>query len=58
MTPETAFQLIDESVVKLSERLEEAKNLKTFKHICTCGGFAWRMNGRNPARPHMPCRRI
>ncbi len=29
MTPETAFQLIDESVVKLSERLEESKNLKT-----------------------------
>lgn len=32
---------------------DEAKNLKYFKNLCTCGGFAWKMNGRNPARPHM-----
>ena len=32
---------------------EEAKNLKSFKNYCNCGGSAWNMNGRNPARPHM-----
>ena len=32
---------------------EEALNLKTFSHYCTCGGFAHSMNGRNPADPHM-----
>ena len=32
---------------------DEAKNLKSFKHSCNCGGSAWNMNGRNPARPHM-----
>lgn len=31
----------------------EAENLKTFKHYCTCGGFAHQMNGRNPATRHM-----
>lgn len=25
----------------------------TFKNYCTCGGFAWTMNGRDPANPHM-----
>jgi hypothetical protein len=24
-----------------------------FKNHCTCGGFAWTMNGRDPAQPHM-----
>jgi hypothetical protein len=24
-----------------------------FKNYCTCGGYAWRMNGRDPADPHM-----
>jgi len=33
--------------------LDEAKNLKSFKNYCNCGGYAWSMNGRNPARPHM-----
>ena len=32
---------------------DEAKNLKSFKNCCNCGGSAWTMNGRNPARPHM-----
>ena len=32
---------------------DEAKALKTFKHHCTCGGFAHSMNGRDPADPHM-----
>jgi len=32
---------------------EEAINLKTFKHYCMCGGFAWSMNGRNEEQPHM-----
>lgn len=32
---------------------DEAKNLKSFKNYCNCGGSAWNMNGRNPARPHM-----
>lgn len=24
-----------------------------FRNYCTCGGFAWTMNGRNPEQPHM-----
>jgi len=32
---------------------EEAVNLKRFDHHCTCGGFAARMNGRDPDDPHM-----
>lgn len=32
---------------------DEAKKLKTFQNHCTCGGFAWSINGRNPANPHM-----
>jgi hypothetical protein len=24
------------------------KMIKKFKHGCTCGGYAWRMNGRDP----------
>jgi len=31
---------------------DEALNLKTFKHYCTCGGFAWTMNGRDPEHCH------
>lgn len=31
---------------------EEALNLKTFNEYCTCGGFAWSMNGRDPRNPH------
>ena len=33
--------------------LDEAKNLKSFKNYCNCGGYAWSMNGRDRARPHM-----
>lgn len=33
--------------------LEEAKKLKSFTNYCNCGGYAWKMNGRNPSRPHM-----
>ena len=33
-------------------KCEEAKNLKSFKNYCNCGGFAWNMNGRNPLYPH------
>lgn len=32
---------------------EEALNLKSFKHRCNCGGFAWGMNGREAREPHM-----
>lgn len=32
---------------------EEAKALKSFKNLCTCGGYAWRINGRLPPNPHM-----
>lgn len=31
----------------------EAENLKTFKHRCNCGGYAWTMNGRPENQPHM-----
>jgi len=31
---------------------EEVINPKKFKHGCTCGGHAWRMNGRDPKQPH------
>lgn len=31
----------------------EALKLKTFKHHCNCGGYAWSMNGRNALNPHM-----
>ena len=24
-----------------------------FEHYCTCGGFAWSMNGRPQSQPHM-----
>jgi len=27
--------------------------VKRFRSSCTCGGYAWAMNGRNPMRPHM-----
>ena len=33
--------------------LDEARKLKSFKNYCNCGGYAWKMNGRNPARPHL-----
>lgn len=32
---------------------EEAENLKSFDHYCTCGGFAHSMNGRPKSDPHM-----
>lgn len=32
---------------------DEAKAIKAFKNYCNCGGFAWSMNGRSEARPHM-----
>ena len=32
---------------------DEAMALRTFDHYCTCGGFAWPLSGRDPARPHM-----
>lgn len=32
---------------------EEALALKSFKHYCNCGGYAWQMNGRQEERPHM-----
>lgn len=32
---------------------EEAKNLKSFKNYCNCGGFASGMNGRHKEHPHM-----
>lgn len=32
---------------------EEAKKLKKFDYLCTCGGYAWSMNGRSEANPHM-----
>ena len=32
---------------------EEALNLVAFKNYCTCGGYAWRMNGRPESQPHM-----
>lgn len=31
----------------------EAENLKTFKNSCTCGGYAWNINGRPREQPHM-----
>ena len=32
---------------------EEAANLKHFKNLCTCGGYAHTMNGRPVEQPHM-----
>ena len=32
---------------------DEALKLRSFKHYCTCGGYAWRMNGRPEEQPHM-----
>ncbi len=32
---------------------EEAQNLKSFDHYCTCGGSTCFNNGRNPDQPHM-----
>lgn len=32
---------------------EEAINLRSFKHYCNCGGYAWTMNGRPESQPHM-----
>jgi hypothetical protein len=32
---------------------DEAMALRTFKNYCTCGGFAWQMNGRPESQPHM-----
>lgn len=27
--------------------------ISTFENYCNCGGFAWSLNGRDPASPHM-----
>lgn len=32
---------------------EEALALRTYTHTCTCGGYAFSLNGRDPRRPHM-----
>jgi len=32
---------------------EEAEEVKTFVHYCTCGGYAWQLNGRREEQPHM-----
>jgi len=32
---------------------EQPKKHKSFEHYCTCGGYAYEMNGRNPEQPHM-----
>jgi hypothetical protein len=32
---------------------KEAEGLKSFKNFCTCGGYAWSMNGRPEQQPHM-----
>lgn len=32
---------------------EQAQNLKTFKNYCTCGGYAWSLNGRDKDNPHL-----
>ena len=32
---------------------EEAEQLKMFKNTCTCGGYAWSMNGRPQDQPHV-----
>lgn len=31
---------------------DEADSLKTFDNFCTCGGYAWTMNGRPERNPH------
>jgi len=31
----------------------EAVALRTFKNYCTCGGFAWTVNGRSHSSPHL-----
>jgi len=31
---------------------EEADALVVFDNGCTCGGYAWRMNGRPESQPH------
>ena len=32
---------------------DEAIALKVFKNHCTCGGYAWSLNGRPERQPHM-----
>ena len=32
---------------------EDARSLKSFENYCTCGGYAWQMNGRPQNQPHM-----
>lgn len=32
---------------------EPANKLISFKNYCTCGGYAWQMNGRPESSPHM-----
>jgi hypothetical protein len=31
---------------------EEAEKLVTFQNYCTCGGYAYSMNGRPQSQPH------
>lgn len=31
---------------------DAALNLRSFKHYCTCGGYAWQLNGRDQESPH------
>jgi hypothetical protein len=35
------------------QRAAEAQALRSFKHYCQCGGYAWSMNGRPEQQPHM-----
>ena len=32
---------------------EKWKRKKKFDNFCTCGGYAYTINGRNPDQPHM-----
>jgi hypothetical protein len=34
-------------------RVDKDGRLISFGNYCTCGGYAWQMNGRPEAQPHM-----
>ena len=44
--------LLQGKLTMLINRVDELERT-TFTNTCTCGGFAWALNGRPQAQPHM-----
>lgn len=40
-------------MTETTELLKRLEAGEPFEQYCTCGGYAWRLNGRDPLSPHM-----